>query len=1011
MKKILNYSILTILAILMSGCLSDSLLPDDAPGNNEPRTVLLRLAQPEAVTRSGSPIPAGDPVELRTGKLYLVSSTNAIVRHYEIVATSSQANFADGGNRIYRGDLVNGVPMPSIPSNVRSIVAVGNYQGTALPVTGNITDIQERLIHNGILSQHHLYNPGVHLFGKTNYADDAFEFYRTVDGVRHYNVHVHLAPSVARFELHRLKGLGSIYSFRVEGIFIDRHYRQARIDGSIPKQINGSSNLLERNPTTDAFRANAACGYYPDANRVLFDLPNIDASPVDGGGAVAHAGQNNVWGYQLFAYYYGATSARIIVPPRIVIRLSRVMVNSVGGAPVPLGGGGTFYLTVDEFRNLTEEEDIATIRAGNVYRIQYLVFDESNLSRVPNQRPMRADVTVNLGRWNVKPGYHAGFWQPDPVDPAELTNPGQRNIPLEAAIHGSYTGTIRYLWQRSIVTNPNPGNPDHWTPHIANLHNTASVAAAFAIAADNYKEPDFPLTNFNITTHLRRVAFTTGKEYNEHLVSNPARVVVVNQPCPKPHQSLFTTTYVGAMYDFQMQRFYIIFSPDDPDAAAPIAWQWQWAIFNSDNPPSQAQARWNDIPDGAGDTFTSVTIAGNRHHHASWVLPANFIHRAEIRNAFAAADTGYNRPNVVYFRAVITDHNGYRHTQPVSNRFPVLFVPTTDKYGNFLDGFGIYRSIRYARMNSGSGVGAHTIYVMLQNLGANRYDGGLGSLYQWGRHTTTDEHHRIGWTTRIIDRQNVFDRDTNNQPTLDTTTPKGQEITSPVMARGATPVSTGNVAEVFTHQVLDTAPHVNHFIHTNPITDWGGRDPNIWGRKGIYVTQNSALTGRANAPATLEQWENPFNNPCPPGWRVPSRWEWWDLHRGTGSSVNSIPNTGSEEMGYVPTDDTNHIHWGSWQGFPNHATSEILGAVIVRNTANRDNNAGATIILPTVGVRNALAGEHKERLYGYYWTSTQQGPDGEGLRAWLLRVRPYGNVLAGRIYLSRSYGASVRCVR
>ena len=575
MKKIVNFSILVAFAFLfsLSGCMNENCILPDPPPYEVERDVTLRLEQSNASTRAGTdrPILDGEPVALRTGDLFLVSSTGVIVRRYNIVyGPNSGATATDLAlYRINRGHLDTGVPMPSLPGNVAAIVIVGNHQGAganALPAAGNVnTVIENRLVYNNILSQFHPYNPGVNMFGRTERS--AFTPTGIINGVQQYTAVVHLAPTVARFELAQLTGLGSIVSFDVAGIFIDRHYRQAQIRGYIPEHgapATATSNRREREANSALFQPGQPYFMFNTGSTTsgaLFDLPAQGSTPVTGGGAMARRdgasiawmcpvlgtqSELPVWGYQVFArYYWGltTTSGNHTVPPRIVIRLGNVMVRNAEGNTVPFSGGVmvngvlSHYLTVGYFnRNVNDVlTPVTGIRAGHVYHIENLVFDESNLSDSPNQRTMRTDVTIQLDRWNRRPTGNAGFRQLDPIGGTAThtagTTPRTYQFPsfeLGAATHASCTAPVEYRWQRTT------------TPHVASSW-TYVAGSAWSTTV-----MEFTPSGLTETTYFRRLARACG----DMIASREARVVVPFLTVSPPTWIFLATT--GNSHTFEV---------------------------------------------------------------------------------------------------------------------------------------------------------------------------------------------------------------------------------------------------------------------------------------------------------------------------------------------------------------------------------------------------------------------------------------------------------------------------
>ncbi|MDR2683877.1 MAG: hypothetical protein LBB53_00665, partial [Prevotellaceae bacterium] len=145
---------------------------------------------------------------------------------------------------------------------------------------------------------------------------------------------------------------------------------------------------------------------------------------------------------------------------------------------------------------------------------------------------------------------------------------------------------------------------------------------------------------------------------------------------------------------------------------------------------------------------------------------------------------------------------------------------------------------------------------------------------------------------------------------------------------------------------------------------------------------------------SLSDWTYSSNNPCPSGWRVPSRWNFWDLYRGTGSDTSPTPSN------YTGTDNT----W-AWRAGSNSSSPYAIGGVII--TATNAFGAEEKLFLPALGYRLSSSGALYDVGAGgcYYWSSTY-------------RINSYayafyfgsGNVEAGYGYTYEAVGQSVRCV-
>jgi hypothetical protein len=487
----------------------------------------------------------------------------------------------------------------------------------------------------------------------------------------------------------------------------------------------------------------------------------------------------------------------------------------------------------------------------------------------------------------------------------------------------------------------------------------------------NYADNGWSTTSLNFTapllfrdTYFRRLAMCdcTPTRINTTM---PARITVAECPVNNAH----VTAFVNVMYDFQSQMFETFFS----GTVAPTHFRWQVSTDNTD---------WTDIelPGASGTTFTSAGTV----HRVAWTLPANFIHNRAMPNPNAEGN--------LYFRTLMLT-NGII-TQLTTQTLQIHFIRTTQTGNNdFLPGFGMdEHNVRYAVLNRARQGGAasgnpNTIRVALLNVGATDQDGiGLGHFIQWGRRQ--DGHEQIVWNRNANTRAIGFTA-VNLNITRAATDPQQRDADG---------------------QIMPDAPGYGRFITFGG--NWTLESPltSLWG---------NGANSRGGSPVNLDQWSERGrrNNPCPEGWRIPSRFEWWDMHLGSGT--DSPPTTQNAALHSYG----NHNNYWQWQPpqFPGTSATIAAGAfggAVVRNNTPGE-NYGAQIFLPVAGTRTAQGGVYSISVlggiaggvFGGYWSSMSAG----GQALWLTRDRvSSGGAVDGNSWGTNSFhahGFSVRCVR
>jgi uncharacterized protein (TIGR02145 family) len=121
------------------------------------------------------------------------------------------------------------------------------------------------------------------------------------------------------------------------------------------------------------------------------------------------------------------------------------------------------------------------------------------------------------------------------------------------------------------------------------------------------------------------------------------------------------------------------------------------------------------------------------------------------------------------------------------------------------------------------------------------------------------------------------------------------------------------------------------------------------------------------------------DNPCPPGWKVPSKTDWDNV-----LSSNTLYRTNNGGSSWVA---------GTQSGWTNSATNYSTGLKI-----------GDALVLPAAGLRRYDDGSVLNRGYGgYYWCSSAYGSNSRnmGFNSVAQHTDTNGD---------RSYGFSVRCI-
>ncbi|MDR1543769.1 MAG: hypothetical protein LBS50_05030 [Prevotellaceae bacterium] len=530
-----------------------------------------------------------------------------------------------------------------------------------------------------------------------------------------------------------------------------------------------------------------------------------------------------------------------------------------------------------------------------------------------------------------------------------------------------------------------------------NFCNGATVAdLEEKIGADIYEYPSGGSKRASATVLETGIIYYAEQRVANCAASTRTAVTVNIGSCSVAPMGAVLSAWTNVMYDFQHQTI----EAYNNISGGGIGIDYEWSVSTN----------------GSANSFTPIDDAPNSPF---FTVPANFSDRY---------NSGDYLCDTLWFKCKISNNSGVSATT-ADDFLDIIFIKTTSA------GYGELNGVKYITLGKGSGGktvnetdgSTATMKVALLNLGQsadwkggkdyelNNNAGDLGDFYQWGR--VADGHQNIVWKKPTTGLHRSLRQFTNSF--------------------GDTPANTSDTIDyinpappaynVYDHQVANADPHYGKFIDNGPISipnspcgdyDWynvgnttSGHDNDLWGNS------DSSHEDRLSD-ISLSSWTYPSNNPCPAGWRVPSKWNFWDLFQGNGIDTGPVV---MDNDNFYYNEATNN----TWQWRANNAYNGYNDKVFGYDGFDYDsahggiiitNSAGEKIYLPTTG--NRSNGIVRQMDFFMYSTSTYSSYYGyynaHSLYANTCNYSNYPifnpNLKISFSYQNRGTGMCVRCV-
>lgn len=351
-----------IAALAFASCSKDT--DETAPiDTNETTSVYLKLDKGN-VSRavSSSIVNDGDPVSINNGYLYFTNSMGQITNVFPI------------HDAVAASELESGKTFTNIKSNAARIYFFGNIPpiGVNMSSTGNIDDVLRNVLsmpsqidHEGGVSNVLVYGLGDVIISQMN-------------SLRTANVTVE--AQVARIEIPYLMMQGNVTGFKLDGIFVNNFYNDARLDGFVEGYLTyyaWNSNFIPGDPSVPM--------YDPQFATVTHDYDeSVGLGYVNGPTYLPTSGA--VWAYNVFT-----ADGNV---PHIVLKFSEIMTNNGAFFNSPQ------FITVKGFNDASTGERLSRLEKGKVYKFAAgIPVNDSNFTSEPELESVDVDVTVKVMAW------------------------------------------------------------------------------------------------------------------------------------------------------------------------------------------------------------------------------------------------------------------------------------------------------------------------------------------------------------------------------------------------------------------------------------------------------------------------------------------------------------------------------------------------------------------------------------------------------------------------------------
>ena len=432
MKKFKSlFLVAAAVLISFSSCNNDEVEPNNIHDGN----VRLQLVMP-ATTLAVGPAQTDAAVAITSGTVIFTTSTG-VIQHVHTIHPAGT-----GGGVLTMSDLAGGHVFSNVSALATQVHFVGNttIAATLVPGVTNISSVLNQVLP--ITSQ----------AGNLEGTHQVVNVYRMGTIASNNTVSIDVEPTVGRVEIHRITGDYTIAGFTVHGIFMDRYFQTAHLDGRLIGE-GATDNPLIRSTGNVAdvplfnFPSVGTNAFTTTMRGPIFDWSDSGSDWIGGNIGTAltmndhtgapltgqflqstRPGGSNVWGYNLFANYTHTDRSLGSQFPLIILRMSDVTIRQ------EVRNAGTGVLIGHEIVPHPEHEVVAgtpthpylfiTIRgftpAGGTplnvdtgflpRRVYQIGTDETGwfgrdaLRRVPNEQPINVTVTVTPMAWLPIPG-------------------------------------------------------------------------------------------------------------------------------------------------------------------------------------------------------------------------------------------------------------------------------------------------------------------------------------------------------------------------------------------------------------------------------------------------------------------------------------------------------------------------------------------------------------------------------------------------------------------------------